>query len=203
MPGEHETAQSLAETYAKGVLLAAQERGQADALAEEFDALIDYLQTDGPFAAFLTSAAIDGHRRRDTLGQIFGAGRLSELLLHLLWVLNDRGRLELLQAIAGAYHRELDVLRGRRQVRVTTAVPLSSWQKDQIQAAVSRYTTRHAVLEEHVQPDIIGGLILELDDQLIDGSIRRQLDDLAAQIRQRGTRELQGGRRFTERPLQA
>jgi len=193
--GQLETAHVVADIYAEALLAAAQQQDQADALAEEFAELIQYLRGDETFVRFLESAVVDEDNRRESLRRIFGHERLSHLLSNFLLVLNDRGRLPLLSAVYESYRRHLDVLRGRQDVHVTTAVALTVEQRRQVQQAVSRTIEREAILVERVEPSLLGGLVLEMANRRMDASIRHRLDELAEHIRRSGMREVQAGRR--------
>ena len=195
MAGQFETAHVVADTYAEALLAAAQQQNQVDELAEEFAELMQYVRRDEAFVRFLESAVVDEDDRRESLRRIFGHERLSQLLSNFLLVLNDRGRLPLLSAIYESYRRHLDVLRGRQEVHVSTAVPLTAEQRQQVQRAVSRTVEREAILVERVEPSLLGGLVLEMANRRMDASIRHRLDELAEHIRRSGMREVQAGRR--------
>ena len=195
MAGNFETAHVVADTYAEALLAAAQQQDQADELAWEFAELIRYVRDDKTFTRFLESAVVDEDQRRESLRRIFGHERLSRLLTNFLLVLNDRGRLPLLSAIYESYRRQLDVLRGRQEVHVTTAVPLTAKQRRQVQQAISMSIEREAILVERVEPGLLGGLVLEMANRRMDASIRHRLDELAEHIRRSGMREVQAGRR--------
>jgi len=193
--GQFETAHVVADIYAEALLASAERQNQADELAEEFAELMEYVRRDETFVRFLESAVVDEDHRRESLRRIFGRERLSQLLRNLLLVLNDRGRLPLLSAIYQSYRRQLDVLRGRQEVHVTTAVPLTAEQRRQVQQTVSRTIEREAILIERVEPGLLGGLVLEMANRRMDASIRHRLDELAEHIRRSGMREVQAGRR--------
>ncbi len=203
MPNSFETAHAVADVYAEALLGEAERRVQADELGEQFGVLVERVRSDKELAAFLDSAIIGEDQRGESLRRMFGQERLMELLLRLLLVLNNRGRLGVLAAVYEAYCQKLDALRGRQKVRVTTAVGLPTYQRQQIQTTISGYIGRQAVLVEQGDPELVGGLIVEVDDLRIDGSVRRQLDDLHKQIRRRAGQELQSGRGFVERSAEA
>src|SRR5437870_5249729 len=89
------SALRIARVYAESLLNAAQAKGEADAVLEELDALIDVVFKEQPlFATFLSSAVVGQYVRRDTLEKAF-AGRSSETFLSFLLVLNRHERLDL------------------------------------------------------------------------------------------------------------
>jgi len=200
MPGQFETAQALADVYAESLLQSLATPERADTVADQFDGVIECMRQDKSLAAFMTSAAIDIDDRRQSLRRIFGDGRIDQTLLNLLLVLNDRGRLELIEAIHTAYKTRLDARRGRVKVRVTTAVPLGDRLREQIRRAVGSYTGSEPELVESVDPSIIGGIIIEYGDKRIDGSVQRRLVNLGEGIVRRGAAEIDSGRDFVVQP---
>jgi F-type H+-transporting ATPase subunit delta len=96
-------------------------------------------------------------------------------MLHFLGLVNEKGRLALLAGISGAYDELLDQQQGIVEVDVTVAQRISAEQLETVRAKVSAALKRDAVVHQYVDEQIIGGLVLRVQDQLIDGSVRAQL----------------------------
>jgi len=129
-----EATQTVARVYAEAVLALATERGAINEVEAELADLVQLWRTDAAFSGLMTSAAIDDDARRESLRKIF-RGRVHDLVLNLMLVLNDKGRSMLLPGVIEAFQQQLDVQRGRQRVFVTTAVPLTA---DQRQRTSSR-----------------------------------------------------------------
>jgi F-type H+-transporting ATPase subunit delta len=167
-------------------------RGEADDLGEELRALAARVAEDAAFRAFLLTPLVDAGARAASLERIF-RGRASDLLVDALQVLNRKGRIGLAPAVAAVYARALNALRRRVEVAVVSAVPLSAEQRAAVGAAVARRTGREAILEERVEPELIGGMVVRIDDRKADASVASTLEVLARALRERASREVQRG----------
>lgn len=182
MPSDFDISHAAGSIYAESVLQLANEAGQAEEIGEELRTLRTLWDQDSSFAAMMSSVAIDLHARRASLRKVFGDGRVSRLVLNLLMVMNDKRRSMILPAVCDAYRRKLDRQLGREVVQVTTAVPLNDDQRAKICGEIKRITGRDADVFEKVEPDVLGGLRVQVADRLYDLSIVRRLHDMRAAL---------------------
>ena len=171
----------LAIAYAEALLQLANESNSAAPIGEELRALRQIIETDKLFAQLLADPAISIEERGQLLHRVFD-GRASTLMSHFLGLVNVKGRLVLLPAIAGAYDDLLDKQQGIVEVDVTVAQGLGEDQLEAVRRKVVDTLKRKAVVHQIVDPAIIGGLILRVQDQLIDGSVRAQLAAMRQQL---------------------
>ena len=110
------------------------------------------------------------------------AKRVSPLALNLVKLLDERGRLTLLPAIAAELTRLLDATRGIVAATVTSAAAL---EKDEVAAIGERLesmTGQTIKLATAVDPSLIGGLTVRVGDRMIDASVRGRLERLRDQL---------------------
>ncbi len=186
---------SIAEAYAQALLQAASGQGRPDDVRQEFGDLLEYMDRDGDFAAFLTSETVDVDARRATLERIF-RGRMDDLLLNALLVLNDKRRLHIVRQVHGRYEVLLRRWRGQREVLVISAIPLDLHLRERLERALTGYTGQQVVLVEQVDSGILGGVILQIGDQRIDASVLRDLQRRRERIRQRAGEEIRSGKSY-------
>ncbi len=98
-------------------------------------------------------------------------------------LLADKGRLDLLPAIAADFGVMLDDACGISRGVVTTAVELDEEHMDSIKKTLESQTGRKLVLEFVIEPSIIGGIVLRVGDSVYDASLRAQLDNLREAIK--------------------
>jgi F-type H+-transporting ATPase subunit delta len=172
----------VARVYAEALLNPAEQQGQVDAVRGDLDALIDdVFKGDPRLEALLGGSAVGRNARRDAIERAF-AGRVSDLFLNFLLVLNDHERLALLRSIRAAFH-ELYNKRARRvKVQVYSAVPLSDEQRARLEAGVRQRFGLEPILVTHVDPRLLGGLRVRVGDTQIDATVRARLDNLRNQI---------------------
>ena len=160
--------------YARSLLELGNERKQENKLGKELAGLREILDENPAFGAFLADPGIGTAERNAALEKIF-RGRVSPLVMNLLLVMNDKGRLRLLKQVAEAYGALLDEQQGKVEVDVTVAQKLDPSQLEQVRQRVSQALGKNAVVHQYVDEDIIGGLVLRVEDKLIDASVRYQL----------------------------
>lgn len=190
-----EEALTRGDVYAEALLRAADENGQVDAVAGELADLVAYMNRDADFNAFMIAATVDDEPRRASLEKLF-RGRMNDLLLNLLQVLNNRGRMGLLRAIARCVELRLEARRDQQEVTVQTAMPLTTRLREQIRRAVSAYIGKEALLIEEVSSELIGGMILQIGDIRVDASVATQLLTMRRRLANRATAEVHQSQRY-------
>lgn len=180
---------AIARVYSRSLLELAAAGNEADALLEELDDLVALLDRDADFAAFVGSPLIDVKDRTASLERLF-RGKASDLLVDALQVLNRKGRLGLLPAIAHTYRRAHQERLGRFDVQVRTAVPLSDKARAGLAAVLAATSGRTPQLIEAVDPLLIGGMVLAIGDRKIDASVAREIQVLHGRLEERAANEI-------------
>jgi F-type H+-transporting ATPase subunit delta len=185
---------AIARVYAQAIL----ELTPADArdsLLEELDGLVAVVRAQPEFAGFLASPMVDQEARRSVIEKAL-QGVISDLLLDSLQIMNRKSRLPLLPAVAEAYRQEYDRARGVVAVRVRTAVGLDDAQRNELTARLKEVTKKTPAIEEIVDPSIVGGMIVQIGDLLLDGSVARQLEVAGRKIQERASKEIRSNKSY-------
>ncbi len=193
MASDLDTALAAADIYAESLLDLANERGIAEEIFTEFESLVDTIKGDEEFAQFLASYAVDDDDRREALRKIF-EGRIHELVLNTMLVLNDHGRAGIVPTVFERYKDRYDAQRNRQDVRVRSATELNDEQRERIRSLVGELTGKEAVLLEEVVPDLLGGIILQIGDRQYDGSLRSRLSGMREYVIELGRQEILSGK---------
>jgi F-type H+-transporting ATPase subunit delta len=171
-----EGAEEISHSYAIALLNVAESSDETELLLDELDEFVtDIYQHQRVFAALLSEGISDQQRRDQLLVSTFG-GRAHPTLLKFLRVLNRRDRLGLVPLIArtarAMWHRQ----NNRIPVTIRSAVPLDADQRALLQERlVALAGGGTPMITEEVEPDLIGGLVVQIGDQLYDASIRNRL----------------------------
>jgi F-type H+-transporting ATPase subunit delta len=187
-------AQRVARVYAEALLNSAEKRGEADALLEQFDSLVrDVFPANPLIEEFLATPAVPAKVKAASIESTFGP-RAGELFTNFLLVLNDHGRLGLLREIL-AQLRDLHDRRARRmRVQIRSAVPLYDDQRERLRHGLREAFHQEPILEEHVDPELLGGLVVRVGDRQFDGSVRTELQTIRTFLIERSSHEIQSGR---------
>ena len=195
MASVDERNREIGRLYAEAILHVAEEKGQTEELLEELNGLVEYLDANPELDRFLASPMIEAEPRAQVIEQAF-RGQASDLLLDSLLVVNRKGRLSALRAIAAAYRAALRDLRGWVDIHVRTAVPLTDALRERLEQTLAASTGRKPTLIEKVDPAVIGGLVVEVEGRKIDASVASRLHDLSEALLARASREIHSGNAY-------
>ena len=169
--------------YALAVMEIARAGGSLDHWRDSLDGL-EALTSRPEFVAALQSDGMTDERFQAIARE--AVPDVTEMELKLFRLLRRKGRLALGPSIA-SYYRELwDEQRGVVRAVARSAVALDGAQRDAIAQRIAEQTGKQVELELEVDPSLIGGAVIRIGDQLIDGSTRRRLRDLHQQLQRAG-----------------
>jgi F-type H+-transporting ATPase subunit delta len=184
-------SQQAARVYAEALLNNAVQRGQEKEIQEELEALIGEVFASSPnLEEFFSSSAVGTERKAEIIRSVF-AERSSELMVNFLIVLNDHGRLNLLRPVARTYRELMDRRERRIPVNVTSAVPLEDYQAEQLCRHVRETLEQEPVLNQKVDPELIGGLVIQVGDYRFDASVRSRIDSIETNLIERSSHVLE------------
>jgi F-type H+-transporting ATPase subunit delta len=178
--------------YAEAMLGLAEERGQADALLDELVELVQFLDQNPQVEHFLASPLVEEDARARVIEGLF-QGKASDLLVDSLQVINRKGRLTQIRAVAEAYRTALRDLRGYVDVAVRTAVPLNDALRSRLMDAMTSLTGKKPTLHERIDPALLGGMVVEVAGKKIDASVASRLHGLSEALAARASREILSG----------
>lgn len=180
---------ALAEVYARSLIELADEQGGlplAQEAQSELAAVAAAATSDRRFSEFLRSRIITSGVKAATLERML-KGRVSDLTLRFLLVLNKKDRLDQVDAIAHSLQQMLWERTGKVEVEVFTAAPLDSAQTSDVRNRITAAIGRDPVIENTVDPAMIGGIRLRIGDQLIDGSVATRLARMRESLARSGS----------------
>lgn len=184
MPLTEAPADAIAGIYAQSLFDLARDGGGQPLIEEvqgEIEEILDLARSDRRFGEFLASRIVAGDQRRDALRRIF-EHRVTGLTLRFLLLLNEKGRLQHLVPIAAAFDRLVQEAFGRVEVDVYTAAPLAREELDMLRDRLRAALRREPILHPYTDNAMIGGVKLQIGDELIDASLATRLQRLRAQM---------------------
>jgi F-type H+-transporting ATPase subunit delta len=180
-PHVSDAMSELAKRYAGALIGAAEKEGGVEPLLEELGELeTNVLKAFPKFAELLASPRVTTAHKDQVLTEVFGK-RASDLVLRFLRVLNRHERLGILAAVTRQARLIWDARNHRVPVRVRAAVPLDEKQLQTLRDRLAAVIGATPVLSVSTDPDLIGGLVVQVGDHLFDASVKSRL----AQLRQR------------------
>ena len=171
----------LSRRYAKAIFALAREEHGEENFAGELDHFVEAYNTS-PLNTVLTNPAFGVQTRKNVAVEVAQAVDLSPLVVRFLAFLTERDRLAYLPSIALHYHRLLDEAKGRVEARVVSPSPLGDGMMENVNRVLKGICGKEVILKEETRPDLIGGLLIELEGKVYDGSILTQLERMKESI---------------------
>ena len=188
---------NVADSYAAALLELSEQQGNSAEVLQELADLVAGTEQDPVLAQFLLSAVVDDDARREGIEKSL-RGRVTDLLVDTLQVLNTKGRAAILPTLYERYRLALEEARSEVDVHVTTACPLPEGLRNQLLEVLRTRTGLEPRLIERVDEDMLGGLVVHIGDEKLDGSVSHQLHTLRETLKERASREIHAGKDYFE-----
>jgi len=172
--------EEIAEVYARSLFEVAHDQGQLDEIHEQLDEFSDVLSKNRELQLFFFSPYFSSDEKKNGVAKVIDGG--NEYFVRFLELLAEKHRLPVLFRI----RREFDSLWAKEQklleVSVTSAVDLDEETVKGIGKKIEEQTGNRVELTSHVDPDLIGGLVIRVGNMVLDASVRNRLERLRRQV---------------------
>ena len=139
--------------------------------------VVETLAAEPAYRAMLASPAISRETRLNSLETAF-RGKIPGTLLGVLRMMVSRGHISGLSEMARAYAELTRISRGEAIAQATSATPLSEAEQKALQEGLEKRFGHKVTLRTAVNPALIGGVRVEIEGVVIDGTIRNKLDQI-------------------------
>ncbi|MBR6442565.1 MAG: ATP synthase F1 subunit delta [Clostridia bacterium] len=163
--------------YAEALFELAVQADVTQETSEGVETVVSALMQMPEYRALLASPAISKEERLNALDTAF-RGKIPDILLAILRMMVSRGHVSALSGMARDYEELARGYRGESMAVVTSAVPLKEAEMVVLREKLEKKLARKITLQCQVNPDLIGGVRVEVDGRVIDGSIRNKLDEI-------------------------
>jgi F-type H+-transporting ATPase subunit delta len=168
-----------------GLFEVARAEGQLEAVEDDLFRFARALEGSDELRSVLTDEAVPASRRLGVVTDLLG-NRASPLSAALVSAVVAAGRSRQLPAIADGLVRRAAASRERVVAEVRSAVPLDDDQRTRMAEALGRATGKAVEVKVVIDPEVLGGVVAQVGDTVIDGSVRSRLDELRERIGGRG-----------------
>lgn len=129
----------------------------------------------------MENPAIDDKTKYEIIDSVF-SGQINNKIINFLKVLIDKKRFNELDNIIQAYSDELDKINNIKRVEVVSAVELTDEQIKKLTEKLQHKLQKNVIISREINKDIIGGLVIKIDDDVIDNSLKNKLESLSKNI---------------------
>ncbi len=167
----------ISKEYGTALFMLACEEGEQKSYASALDS-IKYVFLDQPqYLELLSSPSISLEERLSMIDAAFAAS-IPEHVLSYLKLLCEKGRISCFIESAEEYHALLDASERVSNAKITSAVPLTQEEKRRLIQKLETLNKGSVHAQYFVDEDLLGGLIVEMNGKIMDGSLRHRLYDV-------------------------
>ena len=166
--------------YAKALFEAAEDSGRVDAVQRDLSDFADAVEASPELSAFLTNPQVDPAAKVGVLGELSEGS--DELVHNFLRLIAAKGRAGQIPGIRDEFQALVDRAQGRVAVELTTAFELSDDEAASIVAQIEQSSGRKVEATRKVDPELVGGMILQAGSLRVDASVRGRLERLRHEL---------------------
>jgi F-type H+-transporting ATPase subunit delta len=166
--------------YAKALFEAAEDSGRVDAVQRDLGEFADAVEASPELSAFLTNPQVEPAAKVGVLGELSEGS--DELVHNFLRLIAAKGRAGQIPGIRDEFQALVDRAQGRVAVELTTAFELSEDEARAIVEQIQKASGRTVEATRSVDPDLIGGIVLQAGSLRVDASVRSRLARLQREL---------------------
>ena len=170
--------ESLATGYAQALFEVADKRGGAEDIEKDLDGIKDLLETNRKFRDILYHPSITRTEKKGLIDKIIAPQCSSKWVKNLLYILVDKRRERMLDFLPDVFKGVARRIRGVISVKVQTVFPLTESRLDKLKGNLEKLTKKKVELETEINKEIIGGMVIRIENKIIDGSVVNHLKNL-------------------------
>ena len=175
-------ADSRVTGYAAALFAVAAAEGDLAAVEDELFRFAQALRSDDQLGSTLADQGVPVSRRQQVVEDLLG-GKASATTTALVSMVVGAGRATDLPAIVDALVERSAASRNKSVATVRSAIDLTAEQRDRLASAINTRTGRDVEIRVVIDPTVLGGVVTEIGDDIIDGSVRRRLNQLRESFR--------------------
>jgi F-type H+-transporting ATPase subunit delta len=176
----------IARPYATALYDLAAETASVEGVESDLVALAGLIGESPDFSRFLRSPVITGDDKAVAMDAILARANVSNITANFVKVLARNGRLFALPTVIAGFRELSAKARGEVSADVTSAAPLSREQVANLAETLKAKIGKTVTLSEHVDPSLIGGLVVKVGSQMIDSSLKTKLTAMKIAMKEVG-----------------
>jgi F-type H+-transporting ATPase subunit delta len=174
--------EEIARVYAEALFEVAKEKGKLDAIREQLGQVADALERDRELAVFFFSPYFSSAEKRAGIERAISGAEPE--LVNFLELLVEKHRMPVIFRIRRRFDELWAAENKRLEVTLTSAVELDPEVVERVGAEIERQTDRTVDLRTRVDENVLGGLVLQVGNMVLDASIRNRLEKLRKEVAQ-------------------
>ena len=181
--GNLQKSELAAKRWAKALMELAQEDSNISKsdILEDLREVAMNINASDELSNVINNPSIPTEEKQIVICKLF-QNKVMPVVYNFLYVLNLRKRLNIIDEIADWFEKELEDLNNIVRVSVTSAIDMDEERKKSLKAKISSKLNKDIIVNWEVEPDIIAGLVMNINETVVDNSIKHKLEVLSKDI---------------------
>ena len=173
----------VSKRWAKALLELVQEgeNVSGEDILHNLEEIADTIESSEKLSNVINNPAISVEEKQVVVSRIF-KNSVMPIVYNFVHALTSKNRLCFIKEIAKEFKSELDIYKNVAHVEITSAIDLSEDRKNDIKFKLSEKLKKNIIVNWSVDKDVIAGLVFNINDTIIDNSVRHKLEDLKKKI---------------------
>lgn len=170
-----------ARKYAEALYDIANNQGIAENVSADLNLIAETFEESKALRDFTENPVISQSDKKDAIRQLF-ENRVSQATMNFLYLLADNSRFDAVFSIKEEFEELKNKNTGVLTAKATTAVVMKDELKEKLKSKLEQKFSKEIKLEYEVTPEIIGGLIVDVDGKTIDSSVLTKIKNIKKQL---------------------
>lgn len=167
----------MSKEYGEALFMLAAECNAADEYSAALDMVLSVFDENPEYVDFLATPSIPKTERIDALEKAF-SDAVPEHIVSFIALLCERGRIREFGGCVKEYKELLDASKRISVAKVVSSVELTDGEKEKLRTKLEKMSGQSVILECSVDESLLGGIIIEMDGKVMDGSVRSRLQEV-------------------------
>jgi F-type H+-transporting ATPase subunit delta len=169
---------AVSDAYATALFQVAKAEGNLESIEDELFKVARTVESNEQLRATLTDIHLPVEQRQSIIEQLLERSRASHVTIALVSFVVGAGHGRELPSIIDALVERAAAERQEEVAEVRSVIPLNDDQRQRLGEALGKATGKRVTVKVIIDPSILGGIVAQVGDTIIDGSIRHRLDQL-------------------------
>ncbi len=176
-------AELVSARYATALFDVAVEGNKKKELMEELNNINFLFEENKSFMEIYKSPVISNSEKKDLIKKIF-EGKVSDYMYNFLRVLVDKNRVSYISGIFNEFKKLYNDSENIAEAIAITAIKLSDEKLEKLKANLCKITNKTIILENQVDKEVIGGMLIKIGEQELDGTLKKRLNEIKENLRE-------------------
>jgi len=167
--------------YAQALFDAAVDNKSVDVMSDEFSTIIDLFKSEKGLMDLMLTPSINASEKKEILDRVFRKS-YNQYLRNFLNILLDKNRFEYMAEIHDAFRQLVFLYKNTVEATVLTVVPLDEALLVALEEKLKQRFNKKVILKNNIDESVLGGAVVYVGDQVIDGSIKKKLNQMKTQM---------------------